>query len=157
MKAAELQAIIAQAEREGWTELDLSGNDLETLPPEIGRLQSLESLILGKKLEDYEIVGDRVLQKVSSNKFKTLPIEMLHLSNLRKLDISGNPLGNIPDVVMQILHLEELILIRAELTEIPDAIVNLANLTQLSLKFQPNQRNTRCDRQLSQSHAALPQ
>jgi Leucine-rich repeat (LRR) protein len=48
MNDAELLAIIAQAEREGWTELDLSGNDLEGLPSEIGRSQSLEKLILGK-------------------------------------------------------------------------------------------------------------
>jgi hypothetical protein len=62
-----------------------------------------------------------------------LPLELLDLPNLRKLDISGNPLESIPDVVSQIQHLEELILIRAELTEIPDAIGNLANLTQLDL------------------------
>ncbi|NUN66086.1 DUF4926 domain-containing protein [Pseudanabaena biceps] len=55
MNDAELLAIIAQAEREGWTELDLSGNDLEGLPSEIGRLQSLERLILGKW--DYEIIN----------------------------------------------------------------------------------------------------
>ncbi|MFM7603493.1 MAG: hypothetical protein ACKO7R_20220 [Pseudanabaena sp.] len=48
MNSAELRAIIAQAERKRWTELDLSGNDLEALPPEIGWLQSLERLILGK-------------------------------------------------------------------------------------------------------------
>jgi hypothetical protein len=35
MTDAELLAIITQAEREGWTELDLSGNDLERLPSEI--------------------------------------------------------------------------------------------------------------------------
>jgi hypothetical protein len=40
MTDAELLAIIAQAEHEGWTELDLSGNDLEGLPSEIGWLQN---------------------------------------------------------------------------------------------------------------------
>jgi internalin A len=133
MNDAELLAIIAQAEREGWTELDLSGNDLSELPAEIGRLTQLESLILGKSLEGYEFVGNLYLQKVSGNKFKTLPIELLNLPNLRKLDISGNPLEHIPDVVTQMLHLEELILFRVELTEIPNAISNLANLTQLYL------------------------
>jgi Leucine-rich repeat (LRR) protein len=48
MNDVELLAIIAQAERDRRTELDLTGNDLETLPPEIGRSQSLEKLILGK-------------------------------------------------------------------------------------------------------------
>ncbi len=60
-------------------------------------------------------------------------LELLDLPNLRKLDISGNPLESIPDVVTQILHLEELILIRVELTEIPEAIAQLTNLTQLHL------------------------
>jgi hypothetical protein len=32
MNETDLLAIIAQAEREGWEELDLSGNDLEGLP-----------------------------------------------------------------------------------------------------------------------------
>jgi internalin A len=133
MTDAELLAIIAQAEREGWTELDLSGNDLSELPAEIGKLSKLESLILGKGLKNYEFVGNLFLQQVSGNNFKTLPSELFHLPNLRKLDISGNPLEHIPDVVTQMLHLEELILIRAELTEIPASISNLANLKELYL------------------------
>ena len=43
---AELLAIIAQAEREGWTELDLSGNDLERISPEIANLANLTELDL---------------------------------------------------------------------------------------------------------------
>ncbi|MCW5313216.1 GTP-binding protein [Nostoc sp. KVJ3] len=133
MTQDELLQLIDRAVAEGWRELDLSGQELTELPVEIGKLQQLESLILGKKIEGYEGVGGRVLEKVSGNNLKTLPLELLGLPNLRKLDISGNPLESIPDVVTQILHLEELILIRVELTEIPDAIANLTNLTQLIL------------------------
>ncbi|AFZ00785.1 leucine-rich repeat domain-containing protein [Calothrix sp. PCC 6303] len=131
MTQDELLELIDRAVAEGWRELDLSGQELTELPGEIGKLQQLESLILGKKLEGYERVGSRILEKVSGNNLKTLPLELLGLPNLRKLDISGNPLESIPDVVTQILHLEELILIRVELTEIPEAIANLSNLTQL--------------------------
>ncbi|MEH2401655.1 leucine-rich repeat domain-containing protein, partial [Nostoc sp.] len=133
MTQDELLVLIDRAVAEGWQELDLSGQELTQLPVEIGKLQQLESLILGKKVEGYEPVGNRILEKVSGNNLKTLPLELLGLPNLRKLDISGNPLESIPDVVTQILHLEELILIRVELTEIPDAIANLTNLTQLDL------------------------
>ncbi|MEH1824887.1 MAG: COR domain-containing protein [Nostoc sp.] len=133
MTQDELLQLIDRAVAEGWQELDLSGQELTELPVEIGKLQQLESLILGKKVEGYERVGGRYLEKVSGNNLKTLPLELLGLPNLRKLDISGNPLESIPDVVTQILHLEELILIRVELTEIPDAIANLTNLTQLVL------------------------
>ncbi|MBP5975210.1 leucine-rich repeat domain-containing protein [Brasilonema sp. CT11] len=135
MTQDELLVLIDRAMVEGWRELDLSGQELTELPVEIGKLKQLESLILGKKVEGYEYVGNRDLEKVSGNNLKTLPLELLGLPNLRKLDISGNPLESIPDVVTQILHLEELILIRVELTEIPDAIANLTNLTQLDLSY----------------------
>ncbi|OYD88986.1 GTP-binding protein [Nostoc sp. 'Peltigera membranacea cyanobiont' 213] len=134
MTQEELLQLIDRAVAEGWRELDLSGQELTELPVEIGKLQQLESLILGKKVQGYEYVGGHNLQQVSGNNLKTLPLELLGLTNLCKLDISGNPLESIPDVVMQILHLEELILIRVELTEIPDAIANLTNLTALSLR-----------------------
>nr|WP_322734435.1 leucine-rich repeat domain-containing protein [Nostoc sp. DedVER02]MDZ7987788.1 leucine-rich repeat domain-containing protein [Nostoc sp. DedVER02] len=133
MTQEELLQLIDRAVAEGWRELDLSGQELTELPVEIGKLQQLESLILGKKVEGYEYVGNRFLQKVSGNNLKTLPLELLDLPNLRKLDISDNPLESIPDVVTQILHLEELILIRVELTKIPNAIAKLTNLTQLHL------------------------
>ncbi|AVH65137.1 leucine-rich repeat domain-containing protein [Nostoc sp. 'Peltigera membranacea cyanobiont' N6] len=137
MTQEELLQLIDRAVAEGWRELDLSGQELTELPVEIGKLQQLESLILGKKVESYEPVGNRLLEKVSGNNLKTLPLELLGLPNLRKLDISGNPLERIPHVVTQILHLEELILIRVELTEIPEAIANLTNLTRLD--FSSNQ------------------
>ncbi|MEH2115377.1 leucine-rich repeat domain-containing protein, partial [Nostoc sp.] len=135
MTQDELLVLIDRAVAEGWRELDLSGQELTELPVEIGKLKQLESLILGKKVEGSERVRGSNLQKVSGNNLKTLPLELLGLPNLRKLDISGNLLESIPDVVMQILHLEELILIRVELTEIPDAIANLTNLTQLDLSY----------------------
>ncbi|TFI53037.1 GTP-binding protein [Mastigocladus laminosus UU774] len=135
MTQDELLALIDRAVAEGWRELDLSGQELTELPVEIGQLQQLESLILGKKVKGYEDVGNRYLEKVSGNNLKTLPLELLDLPNLRKLDISGNPLESIPDVVTQILHLEELILTRVELTEIPEAIAQLTNLTTLDLSY----------------------
>ena len=75
MNSAELRAIIAQAEREGWTELDLSGKDLETLPTEIGRLQSLEKLILGKWVRGEGRKG---------NRFTAIPQEIFQLTNLKE-------------------------------------------------------------------------
>jgi internalin A len=133
MTQDELLVLIDRAVAEGWQELDLSGQELTELPVEIGKLKQLESLILGKKVESDEYVGSRYFGEVSGNNLKTLPLELLGLPNLRKLDISGNPLESIPDVVTQILHLEKLILIRVELTEIPDAIAKLTNLTHLDL------------------------
>jgi internalin A len=39
-----LLALIDRAATEGWTELDLSGQEQEELPPQIGKLTQLTSL-----------------------------------------------------------------------------------------------------------------
>jgi internalin A len=46
MTEKELLQVIEQAATEGVTELDLSGNELTALPPEIGKLTHLQSLYL---------------------------------------------------------------------------------------------------------------
>ncbi|OKH15212.1 hypothetical protein, partial [[Limnothrix rosea] IAM M-220] len=46
MSTTEALKLIEQAAAEEWTELDLSGMDLEELPPEIRKLDKLETLIL---------------------------------------------------------------------------------------------------------------
>ena len=124
MTDAELRAIIAQAEREGWTELDLSGNDLETLPPEIGRLQSLEKLILGKWFSGGRGKG---------NRFTAIPQEIFQLTNLKELRIAHNQITAIQDEIANLSNLIWLYLSDNQITQIPDAIANLTNLTQLYL------------------------
>ena len=119
MNDAELLAIIAQAEREGWTELDLSGNDLERLPSEIGRLQSLEKLILGKWNK--------------KNRLTTIPKEIFQLTNLKELNISYNQITTIPDEITNLSNLTSLYLNSNKITAIPDEIANLSNLTTLDL------------------------
>ena len=46
MDMQELRQVIAQAARDKSNRLDLSGQDLTELPPEIGELTSLQSLYL---------------------------------------------------------------------------------------------------------------
>ncbi len=125
MTDAELLAIIAQAEREGWTELDLSENDLEGLPIKIGRLQSLERLILGK-WDDKE-------NKRKGNRSTAIPQEIFQLTNLKELHISYNQITAIPDAIANLVNLTTLSLDSNKITFIPDAIGNLVNLTTLSL------------------------
>lgn len=125
MTDAELLAIIAQAEREGWTELDLSGNDLEGLPSEIGRLQSLEKLILGKL--------DNKAREIKGNRLTTISQEVLQLTNLKELHIPFNQITAIPDAITQLSNLTTLILSGNQISVIPEAIANLANLTTLFL------------------------
>ena len=95
MNDAELLAIIAQAEREGWTELDLSGNDLEGLPIAIGRLQSLKKLILGKR--------DR-WEGGKGNRLTAIPQEIFQLTNLKELHIPFNQITMIPDAIALVVQ-----------------------------------------------------
>ena len=125
MTDTELLEIIARAEREGWTELDLSGNDLEVLPPEIGRLQSLEKLILGK--------FDNEKKNRKGNRLTAIPQEIFQLANLKELHIPFNKITVIPDAIANLANLTSLDLGSNKITEIPDEITNLANLTRLDL------------------------
>ena len=125
MKDAELLAIIAQAEREGWTELDLSGNELEGLPSEIGRLQSLEKLILGEWDDEEE--------EEKGNRLTAIPKEIFQLTNLKELHISDNQITAIPDAIAQLVNLTTLDLNGNQIIAIPDAIAQLANLIELRL------------------------
>ncbi|MEG4292743.1 leucine-rich repeat domain-containing protein [Microcoleus sp. C2C3] len=123
---------IDRAAEEKLTELDLSGLDLEELPPEIGKCTQLETLVLGK-VEDWRWVHGKLSPKLITNQLRTLPEELRSLLNLRSINLSGNPFGKMPEVLLEMKQLESLNLVSIGLTEIPDAIGQLSNLTLLYL------------------------
>jgi internalin A len=133
MTHEELLKLIDQAAEEGWTELDLSGKGLTELPPEIGKLTQLESLILGKVGKGNERVGNRYLQKVLGNDLTVLPAELANLIQLKKIDLSGNPLQALPDWITVYQNLKELIGVRLNLEVILDSLAQLQSLQQLDL------------------------
>ncbi|MDP8935419.1 MAG: GTP-binding protein, partial [Cyanobacteriota bacterium] len=123
---------IDQAAEEKLTELDLSGLDLEELPPEIGKCTQLETLVLGK-VEDWESVDGKWSPKLITNQLSALPEELRSLGNLRSINLSGNPFGKMPELLLEMKQLESLNLTSIGLTEIPDAIGQLSQLTGLDL------------------------
>ena len=76
----ELLRLIDKAAAEKWTTLDLAGYGLSELPPEIGKLTNLKTLVLGRWDKTEGEYGESL-----SNNLKTLPDEMGELTELRSL------------------------------------------------------------------------
>jgi internalin A len=142
MTQDELLALIERAAAENWTELDLSGQGLTALPPEIGKLTQLETLILGKWADNergpegvrgQELSVEGLVPLVFGNGFNELPLELLNLKRLRKLDLSGIHLDAIPSWIANLPHLETLIAVRADLHQIPDTLAQCPALQTLDL------------------------
>jgi hypothetical protein len=115
---------IHRAAEEKLTQLDLSGLDLEELPPEIGKCPPLEMLVLGK-FEKRKLVG---------NKLTEFPDAVLQLTNLKILNLSWNQITAIPEAIGQLLNLTQLNLHSNQITSIPEELGQLSNLTQLDLR-----------------------
>ena len=115
---------IDQAAEEKLTELDLSGLDLEELPPEIGKCTQLETLLLGEKFYEEK-------RELVRNKLTEFPDAVLQLTNLKTLNLSHNQITCIPGAIGQLSNLTLVNLSSNQITQIPDAISKLSNLTWL--------------------------
>jgi Leucine-rich repeat (LRR) protein len=104
-KAAESEAL----------ELDLTGLDLTTLPPEIGSLTGLQKLNL------------------YGNQLATLPPVIASLTALYELHLSGNQFITLPPVIGSLIALQELRVWSNQLTTLPPEIASLTALQTLSL------------------------
>ena len=101
------------------TELDLSGNGLTALPPEIGNLTNLTTLTLG------------------GNGLTALPHQIGNLSNLTGLELKGNRLTGIPVTLCQLTKLRELNLSDNLLTVIPPCMAELIDKGVVNLSGNP--------------------
>jgi len=98
------------------TNLDLSDNNLNSLPESIYNLQNLEVLDLGY------------------NNLNSLPESICNLQNLKILDLSHNNLNSLPQSIWNLKNLEVLYLYRCtNLNSLPESIWNLQNLKILDL------------------------
>ncbi|NXD71785.1 LRSM1 ligase, partial [Eolophus roseicapillus] len=95
--------------------LDLHGNQLASLPADIGQLASLQVLNLERNLLKClpQSIGDLAqlqMLNVKGNKLKDLPVTVSGLRSLRTLDISGNTVVELPRGLAHIRTLETLTL-----------------------------------------------
>ena len=97
------------------TVLNLSYQNLQQLPSEIGNLTNLIDLPL------------------QGNQLKQLPSEIGNLTNLEKLSLSNNQLQQLPSEIGNLTNLQEICLTYNQLQQLPSEIGNLTNLKKLFL------------------------
>jgi small GTP-binding protein len=133
MTEAELIQIIKQAAKDEVTELDLSNNQISSLPPEIVQLTNLQSLnIFRNQISSLppEIVQLTNLQflNISFNQISSLPREIGQLTNLQSLNISRNQISSLPREIGQLTNLQSLYISGNQFSSLPREIGQLTNL-----------------------------
>ena len=119
-------------------ELDLSDNQLTSLPESIGDLAQLKELDLGNnQLTSLpERIGDLAQLKelyLDNNQLTSLPERIGDLAQLKELDLSDNQLTSLPERIGDLAQLEELDLSNNQLTSLPERIGDLTQLNRLDL------------------------
>ncbi|EFA10854.1 protein lap1 [Tribolium castaneum] len=98
--------------------LNVSDNEIRSIPPLISKLNSLQVLIFSKNA--------LVLEGVSPNIDK--------LNKLTILDLSMNDLGKVPEAIMSLINLQQLCLNDTGIDYVPANIGRLSNLRILELR-----------------------
>ena len=108
--------------------LNLNYNRLTSIPKQIGKLKSLEILNLGYD-ENLNMSEDDNY----CNCLTSLPSEIGDLESLNILYVTDNKLTSLPDQIGKLKKLEFLQLERNKIKKIPKGIGNLTNLKELSI------------------------
>lgn len=118
--------------------LDLWGNQLTSLPIEIGNLGKLQYLGLGNNRltsvpNEIGILSNLRTLDLGNNQLTQLPIEVYDLTALKTFIASGNQLTTLPKEINQLLLLEVLNLNDNQLFSVPNEIGNLVYLKEVYL------------------------
>ncbi len=119
--------------------LNIHYNQLEELPPSIGKLISLERLNAeNNQLKSLpETIGDLdFLQelRLSNNELTELPSSIGAYQFLTRLNLGNNQLQQLPESIGNLSALENLSLGKNEINQLPTSIGNLTNLLHLDLE-----------------------
>ena len=117
MSFEDARETIRAALEDGSTELDLSNNQLTSVPPELAQLTRLTQLSL------------------FNNQLTSVPPELAQLTRLTTLYLHNNQLTSVPPELAQLTRLTQLDLDNNQFTSVPPELAQLTPLTQLSLSF----------------------
>jgi hypothetical protein len=159
--------------------LDLSGNQLDTLPDDLYRLPHLRVLfcsdnrftelpeclgrcsalsMVGFKANRIEHVTAQALPPLlrwlilTDNRVSQLPDELGHRPHLQKLMLAGNRLQQLPESLAQCHRLELLRIAANQLTELPSWLLELPSLSWLAYAGNPLEAQA----EAAALHAATP-
>lgn len=111
--------------RQDWHNMDMSGQGLRNLAPELFRYQFLNDLYL------------------ASNKLTRLPKEIGELRQLRQLDVSHNQLSELPPELGMCTYLKQLLLFHNNIQELPFELGSLHLLEILGIEGNPLDPNVK--------------
>jgi len=130
--------------------LILHGNYLSKLPESFGQLTNLE--VLNAENNQLTTLSDTLgnLKKLKEltldyNKFLTLPDEVPQLAQLEKLSLVGNILTSLPETLGTLANLSILYLSQNDLSSLPSTLGDLENLTALNLSFNKLPVSSLCE------------
>ncbi|PZV11175.1 MAG: hypothetical protein DCF22_15025, partial [Leptolyngbya sp.] len=134
--------------------LELPHNELTHLPPEIGQLHNLQSLVLQQNKLTHlppEIGQLHNLQSLALRSYQLthLPPEIGQLHNLQSLALRSSKLTHLPPEIGQLHNLIRLVLQQNKLTHLPPEIGQLHNLQSLDLSHN---KLTRLPPEIGQLH-----
>jgi internalin A len=109
---------IDRAAQENWTKLNLSGLDLEEVPPEIGKCTQLETFVF----MEFQFMPFQEKGKERGKRLTKFPDAVLQLTNLKILNLHGNEITSIPEAIGQLSNLTQLELGLNQITSIPETI-----------------------------------
>uniref|UniRef100_A0A4W3GUE2 Leucine-rich repeat-containing protein 40 n=1 Tax=Callorhinchus milii TaxID=7868 RepID=A0A4W3GUE2_CALMI len=127
---------------EGLKLLDLTRNQLESVPPELAKMVSLEQLYLRhNKLRGLpELPSCQFLKElhVGNNQIEYLgPEHLKNLSAISVIELRDNKLKSLPDEILLLQGLERLDLTNNDISSLPYALGNLPKLKSLLLEGNP--------------------
>ncbi|KAF4121881.1 CCR4-NOT transcription complex subunit 6 [Geosmithia morbida] len=113
----------AETRRQDWHNMDMSGQGLRNLAPELFRYQFLNELY------------------IASNKLTRLPKQIGELRQLRHLDASYNQIHELPAELGMCTYLKQLLLFNNNITELPFELGSLHMLEMLGIEGNPLEGN----------------